>query len=199
MSLSTLSLPLTGPESRTLTVQRGRETHIQIMTPSVLLTTTPSSPHPKTLMFTPFLSPTTTPRRSLTHLRRHRYKISRIRSLSGQPSTSAVKADVFGEERELRGLQPLVDAMSPPIRIASSVLIVAAAVAAGYGLGSRFGGSRNAGLGGAMVIGAAGVGAAYALNACVPEVAAANLHNYVVGCDDPGAIKKEDIEAIASK
>ncbi|KAL0458855.1 UNVERIFIED_CONTAM: protein, chloroplastic [Sesamum latifolium] len=198
MSLSTLSLPLTGPESPPLAAQRGRETHIRIMKPSVLLTTTPSSPHPKTLFFTPFLSSTTALRRSSTHLRRDRYKISRIRS-SGESSAPAVKPDVLGEKRELTGLQSLVDAMSPPIRIASSVLIVAAAVGAGYGLGSRFGGSRNAGLGGAVVVGAAGAGAAYALNACVPEVAAANLHNYVVGCDDPGAIKKEDIEAIANK
>ncbi|KAL0389113.1 UNVERIFIED_CONTAM: protein, chloroplastic [Sesamum calycinum] len=198
MSLSTLSLPLTGPESSPLAAQSGRETHIRIMKPSVLLTTTPSSPHPKTLFFTPFLSSTTALRRSSTHLRRDRCKISRIRS-SGEPSASAVKPDVFGEKRELTGLQSLVDAMSPPIRIASSVLIVAAAVGAGYGLGSRFGGSRNAGLGGAVVVGAAGAGAAYALNACVPDVAAANLHNYVVGCDDPGAIKKEDIEAIANK
>ncbi|XP_011080674.1 protein TIC110, chloroplastic isoform X2 [Sesamum indicum] len=198
MSLSTLSLPLTGPESPPLAAQRGRETHIRIMKPSVLLTTTPSSPHPKTLFFTPFLSSTTALRRSSTHLRRDRCKISRIRS-SGEPSSPAVKPDVFGEKRELMGLQSLVDAMSPPIRIASSVLIVAAAVGAGYGLGSRFGGSRNAGLGGAVIVGAAGAGAAYALNACVPEVAAANLHNYVVGCDDPGAIKKEDIEAIANK
>ncbi|KAK4407662.1 protein, chloroplastic [Sesamum angolense] len=187
------------PESRRSNqAQRGRETHIRIMKPSVLLTTTPSSPHPKTLFFTPFLSSTTALRRSSTHLRRDRCKISRIRS-SGEPSASAVKPDVFGEKRELTGLQSLVDAMSPPIRIASSVLIVAAAVGAGYGLGSRFGGSRNAGLGGAAVVGAAGAGAAYALNACVPDVAAANLHNYVVGCDDPGAIKKEDIEAIANK
>lgn len=50
-----------------------------------------------------------------------------------------------------------------------------------------------------MAIGAAGGAAAYALNACVPEVAAANLHNYVAGCDDPGAVKKEDIEEIANK
>lgn len=89
--------------------------------------------------------------------------------------------------------------MSPPIRIASSALIVAGAIAAGYGLGSRFGGSRNAALGGAVALGAAGAGAAYALNSCVPEVAAVNLHNYVADIDDPGALKKEDIEAIANK
>lgn len=89
--------------------------------------------------------------------------------------------------------------MSPQIRIASSAIIFAGTVAAGYGLGFRFGGSRNAGLGGAVALGAAGAGAAYALNACAPEVAAVNLHNYVAGCDDPSALKKEDIEAIANK
>ncbi|KAK6163835.1 hypothetical protein DH2020_000699 [Rehmannia glutinosa] len=169
------------------------------MNPTIFLTTTPCSPRPKTPFIPNFLSPTTPHRLSVTHLRRHRYKISNIRSSSDRTSASAVKPDVFGEKRELTGVQSLVDVMSPPIRIASSALIVAAAVAAGYGLGSRFGGSRNAGLGGAVVIGAAGAGAAYALNSCVPDVAAANLHNYVVGCDDPGAIKKEDIEAIANK
>ncbi|CAI9776508.1 unnamed protein product [Fraxinus pennsylvanica] len=105
----------------------------------------------------------------------------------------------LGGKRELTGVKSLVDAMSPPIRIAGSALIFAAAVAAGYGLGSRFGGSRNAGLGGAVALGAAGAGAAYAVNSCVPEVAAANLHNYVVSCDDPRAVKKEAIEAIANK
>lgn len=50
-----------------------------------------------------------------------------------------------------------------------------------------------------MAFGAAGGAAAYALNACVPEVAAARLHNYVAGHDDPGAVKNEDIEEIAKK
>ncbi|KAG8371546.1 hypothetical protein BUALT_Bualt13G0099100 [Buddleja alternifolia] len=166
------------------------------MNPSNLLATNPSSP---SNLLCPFLSPSTHLHLSSAHIRRRRrYKIFTIRSVS-DPSTAAVKQDVFGGKRELTGVPSLVDAMSPPVRIASSALIVAAAVAAGYGLGSRFGGSRNAGFGGAVAIGAAGAGAAYALNSCVPEVAAANLHNYVVGCDDPKAVKKEDIEAIANK
>ncbi|KAL2495614.1 protein TIC [Forsythia ovata] len=49
-----------------------------------------------------------------------------------------------------------------------------------YGLGSRFGGSRNTSLGGAVALGVAGAGVAYALNSCVLEVAAANFHNGVV-------------------
>ncbi|CAN4115765.1 unnamed protein product [Withania somnifera] len=89
--------------------------------------------------------------------------------------------------------------MSPPIRIASSALVFAGAIATGYGLGLRFGGSRNAGVAGAIALGAAGAGAAYALNSCAPEVAAINLHNYVADFDDPAVLKKEDIEAIANK
>ncbi|CAA0838115.1 Protein TIC110- chloroplastic [Striga hermonthica] len=89
--------------------------------------------------------------------------------------------------------------MPSPVRIAGTVLVVAAAAAGGYGLGSRLVRSRNAALGGAVLVGAAGAGAAYALNSCVPEVAAAGLRNYVVGCDDPWAIKKEEIDAIANK
>ena len=50
-----------------------------------------------------------------------------------------------------------------------------------------------------MALGAAGGAAVYALNACVPEVAAVELHNYVAGNDDPKAVKKEDIEGIAKK
>ncbi|KAL2530164.1 protein TIC [Forsythia ovata] len=66
--------------------------------------------------------------------------------------------------------------MSPPIRIASSTIIFVA----GYGLGSWFGGSHNAGLDGVLALGTAEVGVAYTLNSCVLEVAAANLHNGVV-------------------
>ncbi|CAK9164115.1 unnamed protein product [Ilex paraguariensis] len=174
-----------------------------------MLIAQPSTPHPK-ILFSSFVNPTplrfsTTHRTSLAkkrHNHRYRCKISTVRcSSSDQPfnSTKPIAADVFGGKKELSGIQSLVDTMSPPIRLASSALIFAGAVAAGYGLGFRFGGSRNAGLGGAVALGAAGAGAAYALNSCVPEVAAVNLHNYVVGCDDPGALQKEDIEAIANK
>lgn len=177
------------------------------MNPSVLLSTNPSSQNPR-ILFSPFIS--STPIRLSTSgsfCGRLRYRISTVRSCattglsassSDQPSKPA-KSDLFGGKRELTGVQSLVDSMSPPIRIASTTLIVAGAIAAGYGLGSRFGGSRNVALGGAVALGAAGAGAAYALNSCVPEVAAANLHNYVVDIDDPGALKKEDVEAIANK
>lgn len=169
------------------------------MNPSIILTTAPSSPYPNATFLAPFLSTTAHLRLSSINLRRRRYKVSDIRCSSKQSSAAAVKPDVVGEKRQLSAVQSVADAMSPPVRIASSVLIFAAAVAAGYGIGSRFGGSRNAAIGGAVAVGAAGAGAAYALNSCVPEVAAASLHNYVVDCGGPGAIKKEDVEAIAKK
>lgn len=96
-------------------------------------------------------------------------------------------------------MQVVADGLSPPVRLASSVIIVAGALAAGYGLGLRFGGTRTIGLGAAAVVGAAGSAAAYALNACVPEVAAVNLHNLVAGHDDPTTLRKEDVEEVARR
>lgn len=93
----------------------------------------------------------------------------------------------------------MVEKLSPPVRLATSAIILAGAIAAGYGLGFRFGGNRNVALGGAAVAGAAGGATVYALNAAVPEVAAISLHNYVAEFDDPGAVKKEDIDRIANK
>ncbi|KAK4350992.1 hypothetical protein RND71_030305 [Anisodus tanguticus] len=160
------------------------------MNPSLLL-------QPTTITTT-FLNPT--PLRLSPKRRRHlRYRLSStVRSSSSVPDKP--KPDVFGGKKELTTIQSLVDAMSPPIRIATSALVFAGAIAAGYGLGVRFGGgSRNAGLGGAIALGAAGAGAAYALYSCVPEVAAINLHNYVADFEDPAALNKQDIEAIANK
>lgn len=142
--------------------------------------------------------------------KRHSYRISSIRCVAddkatGTPATTATSntgsnvTAIFGGKRELAGLQSLVDSLSPPVRIASSVLVVAGAMAAGYGLGSKFGGSKNVAMGAAVAFGAAGGAAAYALNSCVPEVAAINLHNYVAQCDDPTSLNKDSIEAIAAK
>lgn len=55
------------------------------------------------------------------------------------------------------------------------------------------------GLAGAAALGAAGGAAVYALGSSVPEAAAVNLHNFVAGCDDPGALKREDIEGVAKR
>lgn len=178
------------------------------MNPSILLTqqqlSSLSSPYTKPL-FTPFLNPTplklTTTSLTFNH-RRHRYsrRIAVVRSSSSEQASpsSSTTTDVFGGKKELSAFQSIVDSMNPAVRLASSVVVVAGAVAAGYGLGLRIGGNRNASLGGAVVLGAAGAGAVYALNSSVPEIAAVSLHNYVTG-SDPGAVKKEDIESIANR
>lgn len=89
--------------------------------------------------------------------------------------------------------------LPPAVRVATSAIVFAGAIAAGYGLGLRFGRSRNAALGGAAALGAASGAAVYALNSCVPEVAAIELHNYVAGNDNPKVVKKEEVERIAKK
>ncbi|PON41852.1 Protein TIC [Parasponia andersonii] len=164
----------------------------------------PSTPHPHPpLLRSPFLNPIPL-RASFRPLTRRRFRVSLPRSAAASSSDqSGVAAssppDVFGGKKELTGIQPLVEKLTPPLRLASSAILLAGAVAAGYGLGFRFGQTRNAALGGAVALGAAGGAAAYALNSCVPEVAAVELHNYVAGSDDPRAVKKEEIEDIAKK
>ena len=128
---------------------------------------------------------------------RVRYRVSPIRSSAAKETSS--DSNIFGGKRELSGIQVVADGLTPPVRLACSAVIVAGAIAAGYGLGFRFGGSRNVGLGAAAVVGAAGGAAAYALNSCVPEVAAVNLHNLVAGHDDPTTLRKEDIEEVAKR
>lgn len=106
---------------------------------------------------------------------------------------------MFGGKKELTPLQSVIDSMSPAVRLGTSVVVVAGALAAGYGLGLKLGGNnKTAGVGGAVVLGVAGAGAAYVANSSVPEIAAVSLHNYVAG-SDPGSVKKEDIESIASR
>lgn len=116
------------------------------------------------------------------------------------PSTSATTfSDIIGPRKELGGIQPIVDKLSQPVRLATSAFVIAGAIVPGLKLGFRFGGSRNVAIGGAVILGAAGGAVVYGLNSAVPEVAAKRLHDYVAGCDDPTAVKKEDIEAIANK
>ncbi|CAK9326902.1 unnamed protein product [Citrullus colocynthis] len=139
---------------------------------------------------------------NLTKRRHFRVSIPRASSeVTEQPvsSSSPSGLDVFGGKKELTGIQPIVQLIPPPLRLATSAIVVAGAVAAGYGLGLRFGKSRNAALGGAAALAAASGAAVYSLNSCVPEVAAVDLHNYVAGFDDPKNVKKEEIESIATK
>jgi hypothetical protein len=159
------------------------------MNPSTL---NPSQTHPSILL--PSLSPLRTQRR------RFRVSLPRCSSDTNNPtSSSSPPAPPKRPAKELSGIEILVDKLPLPARLATSAVIVAGAVAAGYGLGSKFGGSRNAALGGAVAVGVAGGAAAYALNATAPQVAAVSLNNYVAGFDDPSKLKKEDIEVIANK
>lgn len=131
-----------------------------------------------------------------TQRRRFRVSLPRCSSDANPPPSPSPPSR---PPKELVGLEILVDKLPLPARLATSAVIVAGAVAAGYGLGSRFGGSRNAAIGGAVAVGVAGGAAAYALNATAPQVAAVNLRNYVAEFDDASKLKKEDIEVIANK
>ncbi|OVA12664.1 hypothetical protein BVC80_9017g17 [Macleaya cordata] len=170
-----------------------------------LLIPSPSASPSRPIYFSQFIYPNplrfTNPRISLSRsAHRNRISITRSSAADAVEKTSSIdNSEVFGGKKELSGFQTLVDSLSPPARLASSVVIVASALAAGYGLGFRFGGTRNTGLAGAVALGAAGGAAVYALNASVPEVAAVNLHNLVASCDDPTELKNEDVEGIAKR
>ncbi|KAF9594954.1 hypothetical protein IFM89_035524 [Coptis chinensis] len=170
---------------------------------SLQITSPTSTPHP--LLFPHFINP------SLHRIkisnpknRNFRYRLSITRNSTPQQqqqqiSTNNNNQNVFGGKKELSGIQILVDSLSPSIRLASSVVIVAGAIAAGYGLGFKFGGNRNTGLGGALALGAASSAAVYGMNSCVPDVAAVNLHNYVAGFDDPTELDNQDVVKIAER
>ncbi|XP_028768886.1 protein TIC110, chloroplastic [Neltuma alba] len=172
------------------------------MNPSNLITS-PSLQHHSSSLPSPFLNPNPLFIRTTSTLpKRRRFRVSFPRNSSAsldQPASSPPPPSIIGAQKELKGIEVVVDKLSPPLRLATSAIIVAGAVAAGYGLGFQFGRNRNAAIGGAVALGVAGGAAAYSLNACAPHVAAVNLHNYVAGFDDPARLKKEDIESIANK
>ncbi|KAK6938221.1 Protein TIC110, chloroplastic [Dillenia turbinata] len=166
--------------------------------------TLPPSKRQNPLQFSEFINPNTlrTSRNSTLSLRRRRrtsHTPTRASTSDDSPPTIPVNSDVFGGKKDLSPIQSLVAALSPPVRLASSALVFAGAVAAGYGLGFRFRENRNAALGGAVAAGALSGAAVYALNSSVPEVAAISLHNYVAECDDPGRLDRDNIEGIAKK
>ncbi|TKY47229.1 TIC110 protein [Spatholobus suberectus] len=145
----------------------------------------PSSHYlPPSLLPSPFVP--------LRTAKRRRFRVSFPRCFSATSSPPQVPKD-------LNGIEILVDKLSAPLRLATSSAVVAVAVAAGYRLGSKFVGSRNAAIGGALAFGVAGSAVAYALNAVAPQVAAVNLHNYVLELDNPSMLKKEDIDGIANR
>nr|AER92593.1 hypothetical protein [Linum usitatissimum] len=178
------------------------------MNPSLLsVAPASSSAAASTALLSPFLIPSRSTPSSLSLPSRRRLRVSFPRNsaasaVTAKPSDESAtqpKSSVFGGRKELTGIQPLVDSLPPPVRLTCSAVILAGAVAAGYGLGQRFGGTRNLAIGGAAAMGAAGGAMVYALNACVPEVAAASLHNYVVGLDDPKGVEKDEVDQIVKK
>ncbi|KAM5583035.1 protein TIC110, chloroplastic [Rosa sericea] len=171
------------------------------MNPSTLLAPSSSTPQ-RSILQSQFLNPIPLRATTSANVPRRRFRVSFPRNSAAQSdgaTSPPPPPDVFGGKRELTGVQPLVEKLSPPLRLVTSAIVFAGAVAAGYGLGLRVGKTQNTALGGAVVLGAAGGAAVYALNASVPAVAAVDLHNYVAGRDDPRAVKKEDIEGIAKK
>ncbi|KAF8094062.1 hypothetical protein N665_0371s0041 [Sinapis alba] len=155
----------------------------------------PISPSPRSLLLCHYLTPLPL-RLSKTHCpARRRYRASFPRCAA----TTSSEQPLVSNKKELTGLQPIVEKMTPPVRLATSAVVLAASLATGYGLGLRLVGSRNIALGGAAVAGAAGGAVVYAMNSAVPEVAAIGLHNYVAEFEDPASVTKEDIEKIASR
>ncbi|PRQ34724.1 putative protein TIC110 [Rosa chinensis] len=171
------------------------------MNPSTLLAPSSSTPQ-RSILQSQFLNPIPLRATTSATVPRRRFRVSFPRNSAAQSdgaTSPPPPTDVFGGKRELSGVQPLVEKLSPPLRLVTSAIVFAGAVAAGYGLGLRVGKTQNTALGGAVVLGAAGGAAVYALNASAPAVAAVDLHNYVAGRDDPRAVKKEDVEGIAKK
>nr|GEX04253.1 protein TIC110, chloroplastic [Tanacetum cinerariifolium] len=143
------------------------------MNPS-LFTTQQPPPSPK--LVTPFLNPTLKPSpNSITfHNRCVRY-MRRHTSVVLSSATPKAISDVFGGKQELTSL-------------GASVMVVASALAAGYGLGLKLGGNKNVIVGEAVALGVIGVGAAYVVNSSVSKIAAVSLQNYVSG-SNPGVSK----------
>ncbi|PKU65373.1 Protein TIC110, chloroplastic [Dendrobium catenatum] len=163
-----------------------------------LVLPTSSSPS-RHLIFSPFkhtpirVQSLKAPRTSL----RCRFRLSAAAEV--EETVSFGKPSVFGLPKDLTAPQKIVDTLPPRARLASYVVFTGAALAAGFGLGFRFGGSQATGIGGAAVLGVAAGAAVYSINSGVPEVAALNLHNLVTGYDDPTELKKENVEAIVEK
>ncbi|XP_026412654.1 protein TIC110, chloroplastic-like [Papaver somniferum] len=180
--------------------------NISLLLPSPSLPTSSSSSS-RPVFFSQFINPNpfriTNPRISITRsAKQYRNRLSITRSSAVDESNTSVNnsVELFGGKKELSGFQVLADSLSPPVRLVSSIALVAGALAAGYGLGFRFGGgNKNIGIAGAVALGAAGGAAVYALNSSVPEVAAVNLHNFVASCEDPLDLNSEAIDGIAKR
>lgn len=105
----------------------------------------------------------------------------------------------FGGERQLSGMQRVVDVVPSSVRYAVSALVVVGSLAAGYAIGLRTRGTRATCIGGAVALGLIGGAAVSALNSAVPSAAVVSLHNKVAGCSNLGSLKREDIEQVARR
>ncbi|KAF3796267.1 TIC110 protein [Nymphaea thermarum] len=106
---------------------------------------------------------------------------------------------IFGCDRRLSGIQKVVDVIPSSGRYALSALVVVGALAAGYAIGLRIGGTRATSIGGAVALGLVGGAAVITLNSAVPGAAVVSLHNKVAGCSNLEALKREDIEQVARR
>ncbi|KAH9288231.1 hypothetical protein KI387_032348 [Taxus chinensis] len=102
---------------------------------------------------------------------------------------------IFGYEKQLLGLEKLLEGMSAPTRYGACTAIVVGSLTTGYALGS----TQNAALGGAVALGVVGGATTYALNSSAPRIAALHLHNKVATCGYPTSLTKEDIDSIVNK
>ena len=125
------------------------------------------------------------------------------RALEGQlPKTSkssSSSVSLFGAQQELSGPHKLLEGLPAPARYATSAVIVAGALAAGYALGAKYQGTQTAAVGGAVAFGAVGGATVFALNAAAPHVAAVQLRNTLVNHSDPKSVTPSDVDAIANK
>ncbi|CAN6460258.1 unnamed protein product [Victoria cruziana] len=166
----------------------------------------PSSSPP--LLFSPFTknsflkrNPNSLP--VIPRTRRFKLRVARNSSSATSESPPDAKtkssSEIFGPERQLSGVQKLVDAVPLTARYAGSAVVVVGALAAGYALGLRIKGSQAAGVGGAVALGAVGGAAAFVVNSAAPGAAAVSVHNKVASYDDPELLNKEEIEEVATR
>jgi hypothetical protein len=131
---------------------------------------------------------------------RSRRRLACRAALEGQKTSKASPTvSLFGAERQLSGPEKVLEGLPAPARYASSAVIVAGALAAGYLLGGRYKGTQVAAVGGAVALGAVGGAAVVAFNAAAPQVAAAQLRNELVHHSDPTSVTPAVIDGIAKK
>lgn len=132
---------------------------------------------------------------------RNRRRFS-CRALEGQQKTSSKsspRVSLFGAEQQLSGPQKVLEGLPAPARYATSAVVVAGALAAGYLIGGRYKGNQVAAVGGAVALGAVSGAAVVAFNAAAPQVAAVQLRNSLVNHSDPTSVTPAEIDQIAKR